>query len=124
MADPWRECLDYPGGSQMTVVRNVLERMEWHKLRPSRELVEGPAPDENFSNYVAAARTTDGRAALVYSPVTQELLLDLSGFRVLVNATWIDPRTGDRQPAGRYAARAGTALQVPAGGDWLLLLEN
>lgn len=124
VADPWRDCLRYPGGTHMTVVYNILERLEWTTLRPARDLVEAPPPDAQFSNYVAAARSTNGRFALVYSPIEQELLLDLSGFRILVNATWIDPRTGARHPAGRLPARAATPLAVPPGGDWLLLLEN
>jgi hypothetical protein len=124
IADPWRQCMGYPGAAQMTVARNLLELLDWTGLRPVKDLVEAPLPDQNFSNYVPAARTTNGNVALLYSPVEQELTLDLSSFRVMVTATWLDPRTGARHPAGRYPARPATTLQVPAGGDWLLLLQN
>jgi hypothetical protein len=124
IADPWRDCLRYPGAAQMTIMRNFLDRLPWTEFRPAQNLVIGPAPDAEFSNFISAARTEDGRIALVYTPVRQGVELDLSSFRIVVNATWLNPRNGQRAGAGKLEARKSVRMEPPEDGDWLLLLEN
>lgn len=124
VADPWRDCLKYPGGAQMTVMRNLLDRIPWTTLRPAPELVKGPPVTEDFSNYISSARSEDGRVALLYTPKSQQFQLDLSSFRIAANATWLNPRDGSRRPGGKLAAQSGAAITPPGEGDWLLLLEN
>lgn len=124
VADPWEQCLKYPGAAHMTVLRDVLESLDWTSLRPAQELVEFPRPDETFSNAIFAARSANGRLALLYTPKQQEIGLDLTSFAGAIAATWIDPRTGARQPAAALTPRAGLALDPPSPGDWLLLLSS
>lgn len=122
--DHWRDCLRYPGGQQMKIVRDHFDRIDWPSLRPAQELVPNQTVDAEFSNYVAAARTEAGDSALVYTPKHQTLVLDLTSFKDSLSATWLNPRDGQALPAGRQAPRSGVRLTPPADGDWLLLLAN
>jgi hypothetical protein len=107
IADPWRACLDYPGGRQMTVLRGVFDSLKWWDLRPDPALVEGYTVAEDFSNYIPAARSQDGSFALLYLPKATAVQVKGNWARKV----WIDPQTGRHQQ------------QEPVEGDWLLLLR-
>ncbi|HBY62753.1 MAG TPA: hypothetical protein DEH78_23260 [Solibacterales bacterium] len=124
VAKPWTEYLDAPGARQMTVIRDVLQSMEWWTLRPDRKLLASEPQDAEFGNYPMPARSEDGRAALLYLPANPSIELDLSGFKSDVRAIWIDPRTGARRPGGRLRPGYGVTVKAPSGSDWLLLLRK
>lgn len=108
IAEPWRVCLEYPGGRQMTVLRGVFDQVNWWELRPDPDLVEGQSVAEDFSNYIPAARAPDSSFALLYLPKPGPVSVKGAWARRI----WIDPRTGQQQAAAE-----------PAAGDWLLLLR-
>jgi hypothetical protein len=118
VALPWHECLDYPGAKQMKVMRDILDRMEWWKLRPDRSLLARDETAEDFHDYIQAARSEDGKFALLYLPANPAVTLDLSRFRRPVKANWLDPRTGALTPAP-----AAKQMTPPGAGDWLLWLK-
>ncbi|MCS6953698.1 MAG: DUF4038 domain-containing protein [Bryobacteraceae bacterium] len=124
VADPWWECLDYPGAHQMKILRDVFDSVEWWKLRPDRTLLAEDVQDPEFRAYIMPARSEDGRFALLYLPANPTVKLDLASFRGPVRGEWIDPRTGARSPAGRWEPIRGVELKAPAEGDWLLLLRQ
>ncbi len=124
VADPWFECLDYPGARQMKILRDVFDSVEWWKLRPDRGLLAEDPHDETFRSYPMPARSEDGRFALIYLPANPTVKLDLSGFGGAVRGEWIDPRTGARSVAGRWDPVRGIEVKTPAEGDWLLLLRR
>lgn len=115
VALPWKECVAYPGGRQMTVMRDIFDRMEWWKLRPDRTLLAEDKPDEGFTDYVMAARAQDGSSALFYTPVKQDLKVTWSGG----SANWIDPKTGAMKPV-----RMSDTMTPPGDGDWLLWVQR
>ena len=119
VAQPWTECLDYPGARQMKVIRDVFDSIEWWKLRPDRTLLAEDPPDPTWRAYPMPARSEDGRFALIYLPANPSVKLNAPGFK---RAAWIDPRTGARQPAVGWQPGAGVEVKTPGAGDWLLLL--
>lgn len=122
-ADPWHVCLDYPGARHMRVLREVFESFEWWRLRPDRSLLAEDLEGEGFSAYMMPARSTDGRFGIVYLPANPSIRLNLAAFGGRVQAEWIDPRSGERRPAGRL--KGGVVdLQTPGAGDWLLHLRR
>ncbi len=123
VAQPWFECLNYPGARQMKILREVFESVEWWKLRPDRSLLSEDPEDPEFRSYIMPARSEDGRLALIYLPANPSVKLNLSKFTRVVTGAWIDPRTGQRTRAGKWKPRAGVELKTPGPGDWLLLLR-
>lgn len=122
VAQPWQECLNYPGARQMKVLRELFDSLQWWKLRPDRTLLAEDPRDPEFRSYIMAARSRTGEFALLYLPANPVVKLNLSGFSGTVRAAWIDPRTGQRRAAGRFRPTAELALKAPGEGDWLLLL--
>ncbi len=125
-AQPWSECLDYPGVRQMTILRDVMSSMEWWTLKPDRSLFvdEKEKEDEEFAAYPMAARSEAGSFALLYLPNNPFIELDLSSFKQDVKGIWIDPRNGLRKSAGLLRPAYGVQVRTPAPGDWLLLLRR
>ena len=122
-AEPWQECLDYPGARQMKVLRAVFDSLEWWKLRPDRSLLAEDPQDPEFRSYIMPACSRTGDFALVYLPANPEVTLNLSRFTGAVRAAWIDPRTGARHPVSHLKPAAAVKLKTPGDGDWLLLLS-
>lgn len=122
--DPFHECLQYPGAAQLTILRNVFERLDWWNLRPAPEIVAQNPVDSAYGNAAVAARTTGGHQALVYSPQGGPLKLDLSAWRSDVAAIRIDPRTGREEAAISLKPEAAASVDLPTSTDWLLHLKS
>ena len=123
VAEPWHVCLNYPGARQMQVLRKIFDSLEWWRLRPDRSLLAEDPRDPEFRTYIMPARSEGGDFALIYLPANPEVKLNLSGFRRAVEAVWLDPRTGERRPAGRFKPLPEVTLKTPGDGDWLLWLR-
>lgn len=124
VADPWRDCLNYPGAKNMTALAEILDKLPWWKLRPAPMLASTNEVDTGFTNYIVAAHAEDNSIALAYLPNNPAAVFDLSGFEKPVRATWIDPRTGQRVASMDLPGKDGVKVEAPRAGDWLLLFER
>jgi hypothetical protein len=124
IAEPWRECLAYEGARSMTVMRDVLAGLPWWTMRPAPELTSAVQVVEDFSNFVAASRTADGSAALLYVPSAAGITLDLASFGRQATCTWISAKDGQQQPSVMVKGEAGVVVQPPGAGDWVLLIRR
>jgi hypothetical protein len=123
----WREALDSPGALSSVHLRDFLLALPWPAFEPDiqgRLLVEGAGSD--FSRAVAA-RTADGKLAVIYIPAPRRITVDLSqlaGARAACR--WFDPSAGrflaTQQQFSAGAARDFEAPVCSADGDWVLLL--
>jgi hypothetical protein len=123
----WTCGLDSPGSWDMARLGGLFNSMRWWDLVPDQEhlIVVGGLGEFRGLDYCAAAATPDGSLAVAYLPATRRITVDLArlvGARVA--ATWFDPATADRYPAGEHPT-AGFADFAPPPGDhdWVLVLE-
>jgi hypothetical protein len=123
VAEPWRECLNYPGARQMTILRDFFESLDWWRLRPDRCLLGEETSDESFRSYVMSAVADGGDFGLLYLPASSGLDINPAALGSTVRATWVDPRTGKRDSAGTLPGKP-VKVTPPGAGDWLLLLER
>lgn len=114
---PWRDAVRSPGAESMTVLRGIVDRLPWWRLRPAQELLATQPGDEDLMRSVMAAATPDQQLALVYMPVGGTARLRLAG---QPRAEWLDPRTGKSQPA----VMVGDQVTAPDDEDWLLKLSH
>ncbi len=124
---PWNQCLNYPGAQQMKVLRSIMDSVEWWRLRPERYLVRHENQnDKNFEHYIMASLTEREDLGMMYFPDNTGATLNLSRFNQgsKVEGTWVDPRTGQRTPAGLWDLRPDLPLKMPGPGDWILILRN
>ena len=121
----WPTALDAPGAAQLGLLRRILEeRDEWWYLVPDQALLtSGGRVDGRVLNL--AARHKDGRWALAYCADAATIEVDLSRLAGKeCNASWVDPRSAESSPAGRFVNRGSQAFTTPR--DWedgLLVLE-
>lgn len=134
----WPHYLNTIGSREMTFVTNLFSHRRWFDLVPDSEhrlVVAGygtysNAGTVNSNDYVAAARTPDGRLAIAYLPTGHPVEIDMtrmSGPRV--RAQWYDPTTGKyANVPGSPFARSGRRGFTPpgknhdGGEDWVLVL--
>jgi hypothetical protein len=62
---------------------------------------------------------------MAYLPTSRQVTVDVSQMSgPLVEATWFDPITGMRTPAGLWRTSEQAVLTPPAPQDWALILET
>jgi Protein of unknown function (DUF4038)/Putative collagen-binding domain of a collagenase len=131
--DGWEERLSTPALTQITRLRALFSELEWWRLVPdtNSELVTGgrgteltgDEPMDVLENdYATAARTPDGRLAVVYLPTERTITVDLSAMASGTRAAWVDPASGARRPVPTAATFTPPGPNAAGDGDWLLLL--
>jgi hypothetical protein len=139
----WKQALDAPGATQLGVLKRIfLGREEWWQLVPDQSvLTAGGRTDGRV--LTLAARHRNGKWIMVYWGGRQtgsarqsirgllaregsvSVQMDKLTASATVDASWIDPRTGDLLSAGRFTNSGVHSFSVPrAWEDAILLLEG
>jgi hypothetical protein len=137
-ATGWQTHIDTPGAAEIMNMKSFFESRPWYDLVPDQTHSTLTAGFGTFSSkgtidandYATAARTPDGRLAIVYAPTIRSLTIDMTKLSGPVTARWFDPSNGaymaiEGSPFSNNGARSFT----PPGdnhdgdGDWVLVLE-
>ncbi|MDQ3699860.1 MAG: DUF4038 domain-containing protein [Chloroflexota bacterium] len=120
----WRQALEMPGAQQVRHVHDAFSALPWWTLQPDRSLLrQPPEATDDILAFVPAARSEDGRLAVLYLPRGGAVTLDTSSLAPGRQATWINPRDGTRV-AGPALGAGSIRLDAPDGDDWLLVLQG
>lgn len=118
----WLEAMHRPGAVQVGIMRRWLE-VFLPLSEPAQEVIRSALGDG--ASHVRAARDPDWRRLAVYVPNSQTLRIDLeplAGRRVI--AHWFDPRNGQLESIGTFAATGERLFSTPISSpDWVLALE-
>jgi hypothetical protein len=122
----WKQALDAPGAIQLGVLKKIfLDRKEWWQLVPDQTVfANGGKTEGQVLNL--AARHQDGQWVMVYLGSNASIAINLSKVAPGkgVKASWIDPRTGQSQAAGRFSNSGAESFSTPDGWeDAVLILE-
>lgn len=118
---PWHEGMVLPGSTQLGLGKRLLEEHPWHQFEPHSEWAESGSH----------AAGIPGQVRFVYQP--KRGIYDWNGTvvhglerGVPYRATYVDPATLRRFPAGETPVAGGTfhAPRLPSPQDWLLVLEK
>ena len=131
----WERRLTTRALTQVSRLRRLFSTLRWWELVPdtARRLVTGgrgtelrtDEPQDVLENdYVTAARTPDGRQAVIYLPTRRTISVDRSAMAAGTRAAWIDPTSGRRRPVPMSAAFTTPGRNAGGGGDWLLVLTG
>jgi hypothetical protein len=101
-----------------------MDALPWWTLLPAPELLANQPGQAEVRRTIAAARSDDGRLALLYVPAEESVSLRLDGLALPMGASWYNPRTGERQPAESPPSQGTWTVPTPGTGDWVLLLEG
>jgi Putative collagen-binding domain of a collagenase/Protein of unknown function (DUF4038) len=134
----WQSHIDTPGAAQIAYLKSFFESRRWYDLVPDQDHVMLTAGYGKFASkgtvdgndYATAARTSDGRLAIIYAPTMRRLSIDTTRLSGPVSARWFDPANGTYTAIeGSPFANTGSRNFTPPGnnrdgdGDWALVLE-
>lgn len=137
-APGWESHLDTRGAAQIANLKSFFASRAWYQLVPDQAHAFLKAGYGTFSSqgtidandYATAARTPDGRLAIVYVPTPRPVAIDMTSLCGLVTAQWFDPANGTYSTIqGSPFAPTGSRTFSPPGknhdgdGDWVLVLE-
>lgn len=121
----WRDWIRSPGACGLSVYRRIVTSLDsWWSIVPDQSIIaEGVRSGAELN---AAARSAAGDWALAYlsSPCTARIRMDRIKSSDSVDATWVDPRTGDRHAIGRFRYEDVHSFTSPDGWEDALLLLN
>jgi len=120
LTQTWKLALRSPGAATLKHVKGFLEVVGWWDCVPDPSLfAEGQGSGASLN---VAMRRADGRAIAAYlaAPATVRLRLDRIAAAGRLTARWMNPATGEEQPAGTWD-RQTHAFTPPAGWNDTLL---
>lgn len=130
--DGWEERLGSEGALEVSMLRDVIERLRWWELAPDDAFVvsgqgtpavAGTNTDVLADDVVSAATDADGTLALVFLPGPRPVTLDVARLRPGWEATWVDPSSGAESAAGPGPEFAPPGRNATGDTDWLLVLK-
>jgi hypothetical protein len=130
----WKQQLDTPGATQMKYVQALFEPRPWYELMPDQEhkLVTAGFGKFGEFDYASAARTPDGRLAIIYIPDRRTIAVEMGKLSGPTIARWYDPAAGTFHAAGdaalpnrglREFSTPGDNADGKGNQDWVLVLE-
>jgi hypothetical protein len=133
--DEWEQRLSTRSLSQITQLRTLFSTFAWWQLVPDTgsELVTAgrgtgmttdEAKDVLENDYVTAARTPDGRLAVIYLPNQRTISVNASAMAAGTQAAWIDPTSGRRDPVPMSSTFTTPGANAEGDHDWLLVLTS
>lgn len=137
-AQGWESHIDTPGAAQITHLKSFFESRSWYNLVPDQSHSILTAGHGTFSSkgtvdandYATAARTQNGRLAIIYVPTIRALTIDMTSLSGSITARWFDPSNAtytaiDGSPFPNKGSRAFTppGKNHDRDTDWVLVLE-
>jgi hypothetical protein len=121
VSETWKEAIHYPGGTQMKILKDLMESVNWQNGRPSNAVVDKGQKE----GYVTAFGSGDG--IIVYDYLGRSFMVLDNDFGE-ADAYWINPENGIRSYIGKIPLNEGhcfTPPKKPSGfNDWVLLLKK
>lgn len=128
MFDPgWQDHVASDGAANLARWGAFFRAVEWSTLVPDwdKALVSAGRGEARGLNQIGAARSDDGRLAIVYVPERRAVTIEtdvLAG--PAVTATWFEPGTGQRLSGGTLVVGGPAVLTAPFAEDAVLLLQT
>jgi hypothetical protein len=119
----WRKALFMPAGKQMTYLAKFMNSIDFWKLRPEPKAVALQPGDVSPRRSIAAAGDDSNSLSIVYVPEDRTLEVLLKALPQSPSVGWINPRTGEKNPAVAVVGGSSCQFPTPEPGDWLLVMK-
>jgi hypothetical protein len=121
VGETWKEAIHHPGGTQMKVLKDLMESINWQNGRPSNAVMDKGQKE----GYITAFESGDG--IVVYDYLGRSFMMLDNDFGE-ADAYWINPENGIRSYIGKIPLNEGHCFnppKKPSGfNDWVLLLKK
>lgn len=119
----WHSALFLPGAKGVASAAEFLGTIDFAQLRPLPRALGTQPGFESPRRHVSVASLETKNLTVVYVPEDRKVELANMAFVPSATATWLNVRTGERQPATAMAGATTTLFSTPEPGDWLLVLK-
>jgi hypothetical protein len=120
----WHKSLYLPGARQIATIAQVLNAVEYWRLRPAPHVIAS-LPDAQLPGPpIAFASTEANDLSLVYVPGGNSLRMFRDSLPPFPILSWINPQTGGNCPAVAVVDGRICQFPTPAPGDWLLTIRS
>ncbi|HEY3259769.1 MAG TPA: putative collagen-binding domain-containing protein [Pseudonocardiaceae bacterium] len=133
--DGWETRLSTRALSQISRLRALFSTLQWWELVPDTaselvtagrgtELTTDDPNDVLDNDYVTAAKTPDGRLAVIYVPTQRTISVNSSAMAAGTRAAWVDPTSGTSRPVPMSSTFTTPGANAEGDNDWLLVLTS
>jgi hypothetical protein len=128
----WKDQLHSIGAAHVTNLVALFSARPWYALIPDQghAVVTDGYGTFGETDYVTAARTSDGKLAMAYVPSSRTVTVDMGTLSGPVTARWFDPTdgtfaaiAGSPLPNSGHVALTTPGLNAAREDDWVLVLE-
>lgn len=121
---PWQRALHLDvAANQIGYLYDFFGSIEWWRLRPSSAMVLLQPGIAHAGETIVAAKTDAGDLAVIYTPCSRTVELNLTLLKESVLSQWINPVSGERIAATFTGMREHACFETPHAGDWVLVLQ-
>ena len=120
----WRKAMFMPAAKQMSNLANFMNSIDWWRLRPQPKAVAMQPGQASPRRFIAAAGSEPNNLSVVYVPEDRTLELNLKSLPPSPAVSWLNPRTGEKNPAVAVVGERSCQFPTPDPGDWLLVMKT
>lgn len=120
----WELAAFMPGAKQMSHVTDIFGSLDFWLFQRDPQIVARQPGLNSRNRFIAAAMTDAKERELVYVPEDRTVELLLGALPPALAIGWVNPRTGENNPAVAIVGERTCQFPTPAPGDWLLLMRS
>jgi hypothetical protein len=120
----WRKALFMPAAKQMVPLAKLMNSVDFGRLRPQPSVVAKQPGSESPRRSIAAVSSEPNALSLVYVPEDRTLEVLLTALPPSPSVGWVNPRTGESNPAVAVVGGNSCQFPTPDPGDWLLQMKS
>jgi len=119
----WRKSLFMPAAKQMSALAKLVNSVDFWKLRPQPKVVALQPGNASPRKFIASASADPNTLSLVYVPENRSADVLLTALPQSPSVGWLNPRTGESNPAVAVVSGGTCQFPTPDPGDWLLVVK-
>jgi hypothetical protein len=119
----WRKAMFMPAAKQMSNLANFMNSIDFWRLRPDPKAITKQPGETSPRRFIAAADTEPNNLSIVYVPEDRTLEIRLDALPHSPTVGWLNPRTGQNNPAVAVVGGHSYQFPTPDPGDWLLVVK-
>ena len=123
----WRTNMNTPGTLQTQLWYRLFSSRSWWDLVPDQThvVVTSGLGNVGFTDYVAAARTSNGSTVMAFIPSGRTVTVDMTKVSgTQAKAWWFNPSNGQSTLIGSFPTTATKSFATPDNNDWLLVIDD
>jgi hypothetical protein len=118
----WEESIEFPGSKQIGYLAEIINQLEWWKLKPRHDLLVHQPGDEVYNHFISIAADNQLNLITAYTPVQQKIMIRNTRAAVY-EITWFDPVLNNYVRVGETGS-GSIELLPPSTQDYVLILRK